>query len=92
MTSPIGRYLTIFDGESEELETLYELSSFSLEKFVDHFEPCPRSDPEMHDRYSVGPDDVSFLQSYLEEEVEFDFVTFAYFLEAIKKDISSGQD
>ncbi|MCB0332958.1 MAG: hypothetical protein KDD55_05625 [Bdellovibrionales bacterium] len=87
MSSSIGRYLTVFDGESEELEMLYELSSFALEKFVEHFEPCAQSDPEMFDRYSVGPDDIPFLRSFLKDEIEFDFSKFAYFLEAVEKDV-----
>ena len=77
--------LAIYDGASEELVEAIEIKNFDLLRFIHQFDVCPETDPEMLDRYGVGPDDVEFLVATLGTSVEFQFSQFAYFIEAAKK-------
>lgn len=78
--------LTVVDGTTEELVDLLELKAFNLQQFAKQFDADIEVDPEMLDRYSVGPDDVPFLEQQLGRKLSFDFQRFAYFIEAAKKD------
>ena len=88
MTMPASKsivhLLSIVDGESEETVKVVMFQSFVEKEFHRQFDVDPESDPEMLDRYSVGPDDVAFLNRYLEGQLEFDFTRFAYFVEAVR--------
>lgn len=81
----IGRFLVVYDGTSEEVVALHELKSFELSSFREAFD-VPDSDPEMLDRYAVGPDDTFFLRNSLDGEISFDFSSKAFFIEALRKD------
>ena len=74
--------LTIIDGVSEEIIDVVEIKHFELEGFRTQFDVPVETDPEMLDRYAVGPDDLPFLKSALAEEVHFDLLKYAYFIEA----------
>lgn len=78
--------LTVVDGKTEELVDLLELRLFNLQQFAKQFDVDTTADPDMLDRYSVGPDDVPFLEQQLGRKLAFDFQRFAYFIEAAKKD------
>jgi hypothetical protein len=77
--------LTVIEGESEELVHLVELKGFVATEYHQQFDVDPKGDPEMLDRYSVGPDDVPFLEKQLKKPINFDFKRFAYFIEAARK-------
>ncbi|MBN8549968.1 MAG: hypothetical protein J0M12_11690 [Deltaproteobacteria bacterium] len=77
--------LTVIDGETEELVDLLEIAGFVASDYHDQFDVDPVGDPNMLDRYSVGPDDAAFLMARLGRTIEFDFQRFAYFIEAAKK-------
>lgn len=81
----IVHVLTVIDGESEELVDLMELRGFVAAEYHKQFDVDPAHDPDMLDRYSVGPDDVEFLQLQTGAKLELDFKRFAYFIEAAKK-------
>jgi hypothetical protein len=81
---PIVHVLSIVDGETEDMIEAVIFQSFDMTNFSHQFDVDPKVDPQMLDRYSVGPDDVFFLEKYLEAPVIFDFSRFAYFIEAVR--------
>jgi hypothetical protein len=83
---PPVRTLTIVDGISEEVVEVIEFCSFDLAAFAEQFDVPVQYDPEMLDRYSVGPDDAAFVQGALTVELSFDFSEYAYFIEAYSRD------
>jgi len=87
-TSPssVCHVLTVVDGSSEEVIDVHELEPFDLTAFGHQFDVPVESDPQMLDRYAVGPDDVAFLHKVMEIELQFDFSTYAYFIEAAERD------
>jgi hypothetical protein len=78
--------LTMIDGVSEEVTEFWEIHSFDLVEFRRQFDVPTESDPEMLDRYAIGPMDVSFLNEVLDFPINFDFGRYAYFIEAVRKD------
>lgn len=84
MKASIVHVLLILDGATEETEDVVTFQSFPLQEFMQQFDVDPKSDPHMLDRYAVGPDDVPFVEKYLEGSVTFDFARFGYFIEAAR--------
>ena len=84
-TETLVHLLTVIDGQSEELVDLVELPAFVATEYHKQFDVDPLRDPNMLDRYSVGPDDTAFLLKQIGRPMEFDFQRFAYFIEAAKK-------
>jgi hypothetical protein len=84
MAKEIVHVLTVVSGESEELLDLLVIADFDLDKFKEQF-AVPPEDPQMLDRYAVGPDDTPFLKQLIGQELEFDFSTYGYFIEAAKR-------
>ena len=78
--------LTVIDGVSEEIIDVIEIKHFEIEGFSTQFDVPVETDPEMLDRYAVGPDDLPFLKAALAEEVHFDLSKYAYFIEAVTID------
>lgn len=85
-TSDICHVLSIIDGTSEEVVDVHEIHPFDLAAFRHQFDVPVESDPEMLDRYAVGPDDTTFLCGALGIDLPFDFSRFAYFIEAARRD------
>ncbi len=81
----VVRILSIFDGRSEKLHHFIEIQNFSLSEFAQQFDVDLQQDTQMLDRYSVGPDDLTFLTKYLNEELDFDFRLYGYFIEAVRR-------
>lgn len=79
--------LTTVDGGSDNLVDLIEIDGFSLPEFREQFGANQEKDPFMYDRYSVGPDDVPFLEKKLGVQLQLNFQRFAYFIEAARKDV-----
>lgn len=77
--------LTVVDGSSEEIIDVHELEPFDLQAFCHQFDVPVERDPQMLDRYAVGPDDVAFLHKVMEIELPFEFSTHAYFIEAAER-------
>jgi hypothetical protein len=77
--------LSIYDGVTEQLIDAIEIKDFDLSLFIQQFDVCPESDPEMLLLYGVGPDDVEFVVPRLEKPIDFQFSTLAYFIEAANK-------
>lgn len=86
MRSSQCHVLTIIEGETEELFDAYEISGFQLAAFLQQFDVPIETDPEMLDRYAVGPDDADFVLQALGFELSFDFARYAYFIEAAEND------
>jgi len=86
MNNKITRCLTVYDGASEEVELFFELENYNLKEFMFRFDVNPTDDPEMLDRYAIGPDEVSFLKAFLNEEIIFDFSNKGYFVEAVLRE------
>ena len=86
MEKTLVHILTVIDGSSEELLDLIEIKDFDLNKFAAQFDADLKTDPQMRERYSVGPDDVKFLENALGRELSLDFKRQAYFIEAANKD------
>lgn len=84
--SSICHVLLILDGATEDVIDVFELERFDLAAFAEQFDVPTESDPEMHDRYAVGPGDEDFLQDYTPEGMAFDFRQNAYFIEAVERD------
>jgi hypothetical protein len=87
MNSRPCHVLTVIDGETEELIDVYEIPGFQLSSFLQQFDVPVETDPEMLDRYAVGPDDADFVTQALGFELSFDFSRFGYLIEAAEKDI-----
>ena len=79
------RALTVIDGVTEELIDLHEIENFDVSAFAQQFDVPVEYDPDMLDRYAVGPDDVPFLNRALGVELLFDFARYAYFIEALRR-------
>ncbi len=77
--------LVIVDGSSEETIDVVEIKRFSLNEFCVQFDVPVQYDPGMLEVYVVGPDDVTFLKSYLDREIIFDFSSRGYWIEAVTK-------
>lgn len=91
MTTPaepanVCHVLVVLDGATEDILEVFKLDSFSLPAFTEQFDVPTESDPQMHDRYAVGPDDEDFLRDHLPEGMVFDFRANAYFVEAVEND------
>ncbi|MEN9847080.1 MAG: hypothetical protein RIS36_2227 [Pseudomonadota bacterium] len=84
--SSICHVLSIVDGTTEEVVDVHLLDPFDLKAFCHQFDVPIEHDPQMVDRYAVGPDDVAFLHKVLEVDLPFDFGTYAYFIEAVRRD------
>ena len=84
--APVIHGLAIYDGASEELIDFIEIKHFNLAQFKKHFDVFERTDPHMHHRYSVGPDDAAFVNQAINRELQFDFKANAYFIEAVRRD------
>lgn len=82
----ICHVLSILDGATEEVVDVHEIHPFDLVAFRQQFDVPVESDPEMLDRYAVGPDDTTFLNGALGVDLSFDFSRYAYFIEAARKD------
>lgn len=82
----VGHVLVVLDGATEDILEVFKLDSFSLPAFSEQFDVPTESDPQMHDRYAVGPDDEDFLRDHLPEGMVFDFRANAYFIEAVEND------
>ncbi len=79
------RALTIIDGVTEEMVDMLELEAFDLQAFTHQFDVPIETDPQMLDRYAVGPDDTQFLAKVLGIDLPYDFSRFAYFIEALRR-------
>ena len=82
----ICHVLHIIDGSNEETVDVVELPAFDLHLFRQQFDVPDQYDPQMLDRYTVGPDDVPFLTRYLKAPVAFDFSTYGYWIEAVRRE------
>ena len=82
----ICRVLAIFEGDTENLVDVIELVNFDLHTFTSQFDVPIETDPQMLDRYAVGPIDVDFLRQHLPDDLDFNFTTHAYFLDAAKRE------
>jgi len=85
-SSDICHILTIVDGESDEVLDFIEIANFNLPAFAHQFAVPLESDPEMLDRYAIGPDDVTFIEKQLNTTLSFDFSVYAYFIEAVVRE------
>ena len=87
MTKPknIVHVITIVDGTTEDVIDLIQIDRFTAKEFYSQFDVDPVSDPEMLERYSIGPDDLPFLEKHLGQKLEFNFTQYAYFIEAARK-------
>lgn len=78
----ICHVLVVIDGDTEAPIDVIEIPRFDLALFCKQFDVPVEHDPEMLDRYVVGPDDESFLLEYLDTELAFDFSLNGYWIEA----------
>lgn len=81
----ICHVLVAVDGRTEEPIDVIELTRFELIAFCKQFDVPVEHDPEMLDRYVVGPDDEGFLRNYLDVPFTFDFSSTGYWIEAATK-------
>ena len=82
----ICHVLVVIDGASEEILEVVELLNFNKRAFAEQLDVPTLTDPEMLDRYVIGPDDVDFVSPYLSKTVEFNFSDSGYWIEAVKYD------
>ena len=75
----------IIDGSTEDTIDVVQFKSFNLDLFCQQFDVPTQSDPQMLDRYVVGPDDLDFLVPYLQQPVEFRFDVRGYWIEAVTR-------
>ena len=77
----VCRSITQFSNQTEEYLGEYLLNSFDLPLFQEKFEETDSNDP-MYSCYPVREIHISFLSSYLDEKIQWDFEKYSYFLEA----------
>lgn len=82
----ICHVLVVINGANEEVIEVVELLNFDKQAFMEQLDVPVLTDPDMLDRYVVGPDDVEFVSTYLSKRIEFNFSTTGYWIEAIKYD------
>jgi hypothetical protein len=82
---PIAHVLVVLDGLSEDVLDAIELVNFDLTLFCQQFDVPTQYDPDMLDRYVVGPDDIAFLKPYLPKPVDFNFESHGYWIEAVTR-------
>lgn len=82
----ICHVLTIIEGSTEEVVDAFKIEKFDLRAFCQQFDVPVESDPQMLDRYSVGPDDLPFLENALTHRPAWDLARYAYFIEAVLED------
>jgi len=87
MSKKIVHVVTVLDGSTEETIEVFRLPGFELASFRAQFDVPVETDPEMLDRYAVGPDDLPFLTPTIEGSPHFDFTRNAYFIEAVEDDL-----
>jgi hypothetical protein len=87
MKQNICHVVTVIDGSTEDTVEVFRIPGFQLSAFCAQFGVPSESDPDMLDRYAVGPDDVAFLLHALQQDVRFDFTRNAYFIEAVEDDL-----
>ena len=83
--TPHCHILSVVDGVSEEVIDAIEIKDFDLMRFREQFDVSPELDPEMLERYGIGPDDAGFVCQALGRVIPFDFGRYAYFIEAARK-------
>ena len=83
---PICHVLLTVDGDTEEVVDVLEIPGFDLNSFAKQFDVPVETDPDMLDRYAVGPPDVDFLHRTVSPSLVFDFTNMAYFIEAVQND------
>jgi hypothetical protein len=90
-TQKVSRTLTVFSNITDEFVAEHELIGFDLSKFKQQFDSKVKGafetdsenyDPLMYGCYPVDAEDIEFIRSFLADPVNFDFVNFAYFVEA----------
>ena len=74
--------ITIYNASSEEPVDLLRFDNFSLPDFIDQFAVDVATDPDMTERYAIGPDDLPLVNKALGYEHPFNFSELAYFVEA----------
>ncbi len=84
-SNEVVHVITIIDGATEDFLDIIQFPTFDLKAFHIQFDVDPTADPEMLDRYSVGPDDLPFLEKTLGRQLNFDFARYAYFIEAAQR-------
>lgn len=79
----IHHILHVVDGATEETLHVVEIVNFDLPQFARQFDVPTQTDPEMLDRYVVGPDDLDFLSQFIGTDIAFDFSSNGYWIEAV---------
>ena len=83
----VERSLSVFSNQTDELIAEHPLSYFDLPRFKQHFGvPEEDEDCEMVMEYDVQSKDIEFLSGYLNENVDYDFRKYAYFLSCHRVD------
>ena len=77
----VRRYIAVYSEETEELIAEYDLASFDLVKFQTELNE-PNSDNPMFDCYPIKEINVKFIESYINNKIEWDFNEKSYFVEA----------
>lgn len=85
-TCDICHVLVIIDGTTEEVLEVVELERFDKQKFIEQLDVPALTDPDMLDRYVIGPDDVTFISGFLSKKIDFNFSAKGYWIEAVKHD------
>jgi hypothetical protein len=79
----VAHVLVVLDGSTEEVLDAIELIHFDPPLFGQQFDVPTQYDPDMLDRYVVGPDDITFLKAYLPGPIDFHFESRGYWIEAV---------
>jgi hypothetical protein len=83
----VAHVLSVFSIETDELVAEHSFSPFDLLKFKQHFGVSDEDeDTEMYYEYVVEPKDTGFLSEHINEDVDFDFEKYAYFVSCYRVD------
>ena len=74
------RIIRCYNRINDELVSEFDLDYFDLQKFQSHFSIS--TDNPMYDCYPIGLKDISFIEEFLGKRIKWEFVLYAYFVEA----------
>lgn len=76
------RSIAVYDNESEELVTKFNIDELSFLELKSIFRPA-KKDPLMYDDYEIKDEHTEYFRARM--DIEFDFKSYSYYVECRQK-------